>query len=285
MTHGVIYNATGAKYVVEAQTSAASLRATHPKLSIALFTDQPLSVDGFDLVLPLAAKGNPFCNRIEAMRNSPFDKSLFLDSDTFICGSILDMFPLLDRFDLAFAAAPTRLKESDLAVLGEQMRKIPPTFPQPNAGLLLFRRSPEIDQLWDVWESLFQRDLTIAKAADYYEARFQGVNDQPALREALYDSSLRWTVLPPEYNCILSIPGQLHGPVRILHGRHPNLPWIAALLNQDLDRRVYAMDRLSNLTVVSICGQTRRTPTLSVRTRWRQRISRLRQRLTRWWRV
>jgi hypothetical protein len=285
MRRGVVYNATGADYVVEAHASAASLRAVHQELPAALFTDHATAGEGFDVVLPFATQENHFCHRIETLRRSPYDDTLAIDSDTYCCGPILDLFSLLDRFDLAFAAAPTRLSNVQSPLLSSYMQRIPLTFPQPNAGLLLYRQTQRTLDLWDAWESFYRRDLALAASSGFAGIRRFGICDQPSLREALFRSDLRWTVLPPEYNCILSIPGQLHGAVRILHARHPDPARVAELLNRDLGRRVFALNRVKDLTVIGMDGRVRRHPTLPRRQRLRLQIRRWRGRLSRWWRA
>ncbi len=305
MTHGVVFHATGAQFVAEAVAAAKSLAAVHSELPMTLFADRAPAWDGFERVLPLDPQEPPRYNRFQALRQSPYVETLLLDSDTYICppargsgqeaslpnarerqhpaspnGSILDLFPLLQRFDLALAAAPTRLREAELAVLGEQMCCIPLTFPQPNSGVILYRRSAATDELWQSWERLFRRDLELAHAAAYHDPRLGGVGDQAALREALYTASLSWATLPPEYNCVLSLPGQLHGPVHILHARHPDPARVAALLNQDMDVRAFALDTLGDLVVIGRDGRVRRSATLPAPERRRRQLRQYKRRLS-----
>jgi hypothetical protein len=61
--------------------------------------------------------------------------------------------------------------------------------------------------------------------------RAAGLSDQPAFRQAVYESGLRLATLPSEYNCRLPFPGAIHNPVRILHGRLRNYGALEKRLN------------------------------------------------------
>ena len=63
--------------------------------------------------------------------------------------------------------------------------------------------------------------------------------DQPAFQEILHQSNLKEVVLTPEYNCRFIFPVCVSGTVKILHGRHPNLPSIAKEINSDISTRLF----------------------------------------------
>src|SRR5262249_13767122 len=146
MSQGAIYIATGRKYVEEACQAAASLKAILPTLSVTLIADENIQVPYFDEVI-LVQKPDPiegrFMSKIAYMGMSPYDHTLFLDTDTYVCGDISDLFPLLERFDIAAAhdanRITKRLEGSHLA--------IPRSFSQFNTGVLLFRASPQLQEV------------------------------------------------------------------------------------------------------------------------------------------
>ncbi|MGD1716608.1 hypothetical protein [Dapis sp. BLCC M172] len=68
------------------------------------------------------------------------------------------------------------------------------------------------------------------------------LHDQPSFREALYHSNLRVATLIPEYNCRFVMAGYVDREVKILHGRHTNLPAIAKRINSYKKQRIFKID-------------------------------------------
>jgi len=153
---------------------------------------------------------------------------LFLDTDTRVCGGLGEAFELLGAFDLAAAHAPIRL---DRRQPGDVAGRVPAAFPELNTGVIAFRRSEAVEDLFDRWRRLH---LEILGSRDP-----GALGDQAAFRIALFRSGLRFSVLTPEYNCRFTFPTYLHGPVRILHGRGPDLERIEKELNESAGPRVY----------------------------------------------
>lgn len=187
-SQGVLYIATGAKYIRAAIRSAETVRAHCPGLAIHLFADWQRH--GFDF----GASPHPFSSveqitdpnrrsKVDYMARSPFDHTLFLDTDTAVVRDIRGLFGLLDRFDIAASHAPRRPASGNRHVWHVSM---PHAFPQFNSGVLLFRKSPAVVTLLDQWRH------------HYHSAGFP--QDQVTLRELLWLSDLRIATLPPEYN-------------------------------------------------------------------------------------
>jgi hypothetical protein len=117
MQKGILYVATGARYVEEARSSARSVRACNPGLPICLVTDQSIEPDAdFDIVrdvheTPSGTAAGPenylaldrvaYYRKILPLVGSPFEKTLFLDTDTWVGDSLEDLFTLLDSFVLS----------------------------------------------------------------------------------------------------------------------------------------------------------------------------------------
>ena len=68
-------------------------------------------------------------------------------------------------------------------------------------------------------------------------------HDQPAFREALYYSKLRVATLTPEYNCRFIMPGYVDKEVKILHGKHTDLPEIAKKINSYKKKRIFMLNQ------------------------------------------
>lgn len=182
MRQGVIYVATGAAFLDLAVQSARSLRAVEPDLAIDLFTDQGGVPGGlFDAVHGI--KGAHSRSKLECMAQSRFERTLFLDCDTLVVGPLGDIWDVLERFDCALAHDVRRA--SDLIQEGDR-HATPYAFPQLNSGVVLYRRSAEMLAFLAEW------------AARYHGGGF--ARDQIVLKDLLWESDIRFYVLPPEFN-------------------------------------------------------------------------------------
>lgn len=178
---GVVFCAAGAHYVAMARAAAEGVRRTDPGLPCDLFTDARDPVEGFDRTVPLSGDGRR--PKIEAMRRSRFERTLFLDADVFVVNPVGPALALLDRFDIALAHDFERNSPHGRRIWREA---IPASFPQFNSGVIAMRRSEGVLSLLDAW-------------AEGLEAAGGG-RDQPVLRELLWRSDLRIATLPPEFN-------------------------------------------------------------------------------------
>ncbi|HCQ64623.1 MAG TPA: hypothetical protein DIU07_05340 [Rhodobacteraceae bacterium] len=183
MKNGVIYVATGPDYRALAEASARSLRAVEPDLPIDLFTESPEAAEAglFDAVHRIVDP-HPR-SKLDCMARTRFDRTLFLDADTLVLTPLGDLFEVLDRFELALAHDVRRAT----ALIRESAGgPTPYAFPQLNSGVVLYRRSPRMLAFLAEWA----RRFTVAG----------GSRDQPVLKAMLWESDLRFWVLPPEFN-------------------------------------------------------------------------------------
>jgi hypothetical protein len=258
---GIVYVALGEAFVREAQLSAASLKRQHPGAQVTLFTDAPIASDLFDRIIPVFPAPQTLAEKklakVAYLAQSPYAQTLYLDTDTYICGDILGLFELLDHYDLAFRPAGAHYYRHEWPVLGNTMERLPAHFPQPSAGVLVFRKSPAVEAFFRLWVELFQRDQHTAELA----GSTLTIGDQGSCREALYLSHLKVWSVPTEFNCMFNWPGYLFGPVRILHGRHRDLAAMAAFMNRRPVPRLY-LRLYGYVWVVTGDGQIRglRTP-------------------------
>jgi hypothetical protein len=238
---GVVYVATGKKYYDEACISVRSLKASNT-LRTAIFTDQPQQNPDFDLHIPVKSTGDGFLDKVVNLKDSPFERTLFLDTDTFVCSDLTDLFSLLDQFDIALAH--DHLVREVYAVAG-----IPQAFPELNTGVLLFRNSQAMRTLLDDWVGTFRKEKEL-----FSQKRVigKGFPDQPPFRKAVYLSNLRVATLPTEYNCMFRYAGSVVGEVKILHCArlgagwytYENLQRTARVLNSRQTARVFCNGEL-----------------------------------------
>jgi len=185
---GILYITTGKKYIRDALRSAQSARQISPELPIHLFADyQNYDFNFDDSPHPFSSLGQidqPHRrSKVEYLAQTPFERTLYLDSDTRLNADVSGIFALLERFDIALAHAHWR----NHPITSLQWKdNIPVAFPQFNSGVMLYQRTPAILQLFHEWQVGFN------------EAGF--AQDQVTLRELLWQSDLRIATLPPEYN-------------------------------------------------------------------------------------
>jgi hypothetical protein len=230
-TNGVLYLAPGDKCIEEARVSARSLKKYNPDLQTAVIgpPDDLGDAACFDeFVQPTYTAG-----RIEKVFNihqTPFDRTLYLDSDTYICGEIIDLFDILDEFNVAAAHAPIR--KSNPVV------DVPDSFSELNGGVLLFDDDPAVDKFLETWERRYRKRTDGELPTRVGKNEDKRIHDQGPLCEAIYYSDVRLATLPPEYNCRFSYPGYLQD-VKILHGRDPDLSELGEQLNATPAQRVF----------------------------------------------
>lgn len=163
-----------------------------------------------------------------------YDETLYLDTDTYVCGDLMALFALLNRFDWGSSIAPARTDPTDVNLLGDILSPLPPSFPMPNSGVVVLRRSQRMADFFENWMEWYRFYISVATArgSTYF-------NDQTACREALYQSDLHVSSLPAEYNCRLHYPGQLHGAVHIVHSHCSNLKLGASTVNKFSSMRIH----------------------------------------------
>lgn len=225
-SRGFVYVATGDSYREEAARSAAGLRALHPRDRICLVTDRAEGPAFWDDLIVLERPSFGFADKL-AMRLAPYERSVFLDTDTTVVGDLSELFALLERFDFA---GHQLFEGHDYPADG-----VPDAFPEFNSGVLAFRRGPACAALFDRWERLYPVFLARNRDGAY---RPENVSDQQSLRVAAYESGARLAVLGPEYNFVPQQVNFACAAVRVLHGRG-RASALAGRINARLGNRVY----------------------------------------------
>lgn len=196
---GIIFAVSGERYATLARRAARSLRIAMPKAQVDLFTDQQIEDGVFDRIHPL--EDDFFRPKIRALKNSRFDRTLYLDCDVVVVADISDLFDLLDTFDMAGALAVAR--GQDQLPMSDGLPRCAPLI---NSGVLAVRRTPETQAFLKTW------DAEVRQGSKY---------DQPTLRRLLFHSPLRFCPVGMEYNLkalsYLDIWRGIHGAPRVLH--------------------------------------------------------------------
>lgn len=235
---GVLYVATGDRYIEEVLTSARSVKHHTDDIHITLVTDGPVDSELLDnIVISEELRGS----RGEAhyyFDESPYQKTLYLDTDTVVSGDITDLFSILERFDIAVAHAPSRRVDLNGRYPYDD---IPDCFPEYNRGVVAYKKNGAFQKFLNRYHELYESHMTD-------ESISIRNHDQPAMRKALYQSDLRIATLPPEYNCRGT--GYAEEDVKILHQRYDDMKKVIAELNSIEGPRIYHSSK-GGVTLIS----------------------------------
>jgi hypothetical protein len=221
--HGFCYVADCDAYVDEALKSLASLRAQMPNVPVAMVTHRRLfrpDTQVTDWVELRQTRAGPIV-KTDA-RLAPYERVVFLDTDTFVIADLAGVFDLLGRFDFAISPEPNGRPDYGVDA------GVPEAFPEPNSGFFAFSNHAKTHDFFDLW---------LAEYDALQEARGV-VNDQPSLRIALWKCAIiRPVTLGNEYNLILHTNCSVSGAVRVLHDRSPDRETLAAEVNRHISPR------------------------------------------------
>jgi len=230
-SEGVLFVATGDRFLAEAAASAIASRPFLSGRPIVLVSDNPPAahdLNVFDQVLEHPDPCRSYRDKIAPLLNLPFSLTLFLDTDARLTAPVEPLFATLGRAHLAAAHAPVRIPG------GWEDECIPELFPEFNSGMLLLRRSFRTQLLIKRWLSLY----------DQLQMQFDQSWDQASLRSVVWNLQQGWglrlVVLPAEANLRTTKPW-IAGKglaVHVVHGRVPHAEWPALLgyLNGNIDR-------------------------------------------------
>ena len=177
MTKGYMYISYGKAFTEECLMSIKSLRR-HTNLPIALLTDQVIKKPKGVSVLKLI-KAKHLRAKVDYMDQSPFEKTVFLDTDTVIVRNCDDMFDLLDRFDVAIVNDFARKRKMYGKIIPEY-GEIPYSFSEANSGVIAFNNSKRTKDFLQLWKKYF-----------YKYKKESGGWDQASFRIALWKSDVK----------------------------------------------------------------------------------------------
>lgn len=243
MSNGFLYVICGAEsFFREAHESVTSLRrhsqgADATLVCDALPTSLPQLPSCFDRVVtqPIEPMHHAMVRKLPGItykvRNmyarSPYERTCFLDSDTYLLADFQPLFDTLDYFDMAMALAPadTTPTRAD----GKHLIGCTPY----NTGVILFRKSALMSRLFERWGYWQERALQ--------DPGFRG-DDQALLMQALLEVPCRVCTLQSTWNARTAFHERFSGPVRLIHGRHKDFETIARALNVTVAPRAWMPD-------------------------------------------
>jgi hypothetical protein len=216
----------GKKFLEEACASARSLRQIMPDANIALVTNEPLAESLFDQIILHAApnmqikKSGLLYKVANIYTASPYQETIFVDTDTFFYENTASLFNVLNWFDLAAVPAPADLNSPDIDGEWLQTHNF-------NTGVIVFRKNQSNDMLFADWRSMYEKIYTTA------------TSDQPSFMKAIARGNSRICSLSSIWNARIPYFVSLHGKVKIAHGRRWPFEVIRDKINITADQRVW----------------------------------------------
>jgi hypothetical protein len=185
MTKGVLYIAFGECFMKELTFSAESLKKYNPELHVTVFTDKPFECKFVDSVEIMEVRH--LRPKIDYIKFTPYDQTIFLDTDTIINHSLDDLFGILEKYDMALVHDLARKRKKFKDTIPEY-GAIPYSFSEINTGVIAFKKNEKVIKLFEAWRENFYK---------YYQVVPW---DQPSFRISVWNSDVTMYVLPPEYN-------------------------------------------------------------------------------------
>lgn len=193
MKNGVVYIAFKkhnlADHIKECIHSTQTLKNMYPDLHTTIITNKEIKNKCFDNIIVIPIKKFRVKQDI-LYDHSPYENTLFLDSDTEIVGPIIELFDLMGRFDIA-ATHDMMRKHEKKSLVYPDYAAIPDGFPEFASGVVMFRKSSTVKKFFRVWQKNY---------AEWYRLTNEE-RDQPSFRVSLWQcEDLHIHTLPSEFN-------------------------------------------------------------------------------------
>ena len=221
MTQGLLYVATGNQYVSEAIQSYHSFKEKNKAISAVIYTDsenEQMATSHFDNVKIIKNPVFNFLDKIEPMKETPFDLTLFVDTDTFCNENIDSLWNALDHYEMAFAF--------DTGRINDPVKGVPDWFCEYSTGVILYKKTKMLNTFIERWKFLYLEMLN----SDGFTF------DQTSFRKTVWEIKPNFFLLPQEYNFYtfsLNISAKNY-PVKIFHGRYNNIKEAVSYLKSDV---------------------------------------------------
>jgi hypothetical protein len=222
---GVIYICTGKKFYGECLRSVASLKKHNPGLSVTIYSERHDVDSIFDNSVVLKQPRFSMVDKVCNIWKTPYNETLYIDTDTLITASLDEYFDVLEYCDFAGTI------ESARGWWYEGKMDIPRGLCDINGGVLCFKNTPAVMGALRQWYTEYQKTSVWLK--EYGPGHWYLTNDQPSLRKLIWTNrDIRVAILPDEYNALRLFGTRLWGEAKIVHGRG-DIGRIAAEMNAD----------------------------------------------------
>lgn len=226
---GYLYIACGEKFVQQAIISANSLRRVDKKAHITLITDHSIENNVFNYII-ICPMDYSLIDKVRYIyEKSPYEKTFFLDVDTYFYDDCKELFKLLDYFNICMAAAPA---EREVVIEGKSLIGYRPY----NTGVILFRKNKHNEHLFKEWYRIFVERLNSNQCEKHINPE---ETDQASLGLALLHSDARVYVFPNIWNARVPFFINLKGEVKIIHGWELDYEQMRPIINETTAQRCW----------------------------------------------
>jgi len=196
LRNGFLYVVFGDSFNKEAYFSILSLLKNNPSVNVAVFTDEPQPFTNIGKnVIVKKIKPKHIRAKVDFLPLTPFEQTVYLDSDTVIVKNIEDIFDCFSRDDVLVTQCFEREREKYNFI--KEYNDIPYSFTEVNGGFLGYKNNKKTKEFLKLWKKYFNKYKKVTSGWD-----------QVSLRIALWNSSVTLNFLPYEYN-IRSIENRL----------------------------------------------------------------------------
>lgn len=237
---GVLYIAFGPSFTKEGIMSYLSLRRYMPDTKVCFMTDltdllkEHIANDQNLIVYGI--KPTHIRSKVDFVSMTPFNKTLYLDSDTIVVRDLSDIFESLDRFDVALTHdfARKRKKYSDVI---PEYANIPYCFSEVNGGVFAFVKNDKTEDFLNKWKHYFYKYFNVTNGWD-----------QVSLRISLWESKVNLFHLPVEFNIRSKAVREKQDRFRHEYGEQHMAPRIYHMhYSPEVHSGIYKIDNLEEL--------------------------------------
>ena len=234
MKKGILYIAFNEAYIKETLLSAESLKRYMPEIPVALITNQELSSPFIDQVIIKKIKHAR--SKVDLVSETPFEKTIYLDSDTLIVRDISDMFEVLDRFDVAFTHDYARKRKKYSDVIPEYS-EIPYSFSEVNGGIMAYNNSQRTIDFLELWKKYFYKYYNKTSGWDQVSLRISLWKSEAVIHHFPFEYNIRSKANREKQDRFKHQFGEQHMAPRIYHMHH----------NPDVYRGKFTVSNLEEL--------------------------------------
>jgi hypothetical protein len=221
MNRGILFLAKGSDFIADAHQSAQRIRSVMPDTPISIFTNEEIDAPYFDNII-IDDSEFTLCDKPIALEQSPYDKTIYIDTDTYLKEDISEIFDILDAFEMALVRDHIEYNTRKFSE-PHPIDGVPEGFPEFNGGFIAFRKTSAVIDFFRDWQNRIQPEHD---------------QDQRTLLTTSYNSPARSTRSPPRYNCLYTLNGCVTGTVKVFHAASGDLE-----KNIDLSKAIQKFSR------------------------------------------
>lgn len=193
--YGIVLVAFGKDaYYKQAKLCIKSIKQNSPGINITVFTDCNNTEEFFKLADNITKinknTGKWLIPKFDAILNSPYKNTLYLDTDTYVVQDISHIFDILKKYDVAMSHGHLRIYRLNPMKNKPYFSNIPKSFTTIQGGVLLSRNDKRTNNFWNNAKQ------------NYIKYDFSNNDDDQAfIRKELWENDeIKLCILPTEYN-------------------------------------------------------------------------------------